>query len=108
SSVACKDMQSVGHTAAHKLQATQRSFPSGSRDKIILPRYLGAKYGFSSGYCTVIGFLNSLRKVSQIVLILLKNIFIPYTFNFHAALIFLDAAFRGAPHKSVYFSEAYS
>src|SRR6185369_17976793 len=57
-------MASAGHAHAHSSQPTHFSRPSGWRLSTWRPWYRGAVGFFSSGYSSVVTFLNIVRKVT--------------------------------------------
>jgi hypothetical protein len=67
SSAAWREMQSTGQAAAQRLQATHRSCPRASRERMIRPRQRGGICGRSSGYWTVTRFRKVVLRTVQMV-----------------------------------------
>src|SRR5471030_2523833 len=76
----CNEMQLTGQATAHRLQATQRSAPSGSRVSTIRPRNRGAVFTGTSGYISVSRLLNACIPIIQI---LRSWVPAPYTNSFN-------------------------
>src|SRR5471030_335529 len=63
----CNEIQATGQATAHRLQATQRSSPSGSRVNTIRPRNRGGGLTGTSGYICVSRLLNACMPIIQIL-----------------------------------------
>src|SRR5574344_740822 len=81
----CSEIQPTGQATAQRLQATQRSSPSGSRVNTIRPRKRGGTISsaFTSGYIMVsrlrVAWLNTIHKLRTIDPTPARNLYILFS-----------------------------